>query len=130
MGKILSLACSWEVEHTQLDTVGILLSLRKPTLWSRWVLGNRSKLILPSFYALPSSYAARLKRSDGFCLQPSVLLMHCISVEKFSTDKYLCSHGLPLPDPAVCFEYRAQVFSSGAKHCKQVRGIVLRGKKT
>lgn len=29
MGKILSLVCSWEVEYTELDTVGILLSLRK-----------------------------------------------------------------------------------------------------
>lgn len=29
MGKILSPVCSWEVEYTYLDTVGILLSLRK-----------------------------------------------------------------------------------------------------
>lgn len=100
----------------------------QPTLWSRWIPGNRNKL-LASFYGLPSSYAARLKRSCGLCLQPSVLL-HCISVEKFSTDKYLCFQAFPLPGPAVYFEYRAQIFSFDAKHCKQVRGIALRGKKT
>lgn len=37
----------------------------EPTLWKRWILGNRSKLILPSSYGLPSPCAARLKRSGG-----------------------------------------------------------------
>lgn len=60
-------------------------------------------------------------------LQPSTLLHH-ITVEELTTGNGFCCCGLPLPDLAVCFEYRAQVFSSDVEHCKYVRGIFLRGK--
>jgi len=41
-------------------------------------------------------------------LHPSVLLSY-ISVEEVSVGNNLSSCGFPLPDPAVCFEYGAQV---------------------
>lgn len=134
------------MENKQWDTVGILCRVWmdvyhssalqdpfteeavEPTLRRRWILGNRSKLMLPSSYGLPTSYAARLKRS-GLCsshqccritfLWKSSLLEH-----------HLGFRGLPLPDPAVCVESRAQVLSSDAKHCKCVSWIFLKGKKT
>lgn len=61
---------------------------------------------------------------------PAIILLHYNSAEELSTGNDLCSRGLLLPDPAVCFAYRAQVFSLDAKHCKCVRGIFLRGKRT
>lgn len=60
-------------------------------------------------------------------LQPSVLLHH-IAVEELTTGIDFCCSGLPLPDPAVCFEQGAQVFRCKTLQIHQ-RDISQREKK-
>lgn len=90
---------------------------------------GKEKLLANSCFCLPMGYLPHMQQDqqEGVeLLQPSV----SSSVLHFrgKAGDNLHSRGLPLPQPAVIFKYRAWVSSSDAKPCNSFRGIFLREK--